>query len=108
LINNLYIMYIIKKKKKLINNKRDLADGRVVAEIFNRYYQNQINIDVLYSSPSYKNREDNWNQLRKFFKKHKINVPQSIIIPVLNCYDEGAIEFLKYIYTLLTNRRYVD
>jgi len=85
--------------------KRDLADGRVVAEIFNHYYQNQINIDLLYSSPSFKHREDNWNQLQKFFKKQNIKVPESIIIPVLNCYDNGAIEFLKYIYTLLTNKK---
>ncbi|ORX68452.1 hypothetical protein BCR32DRAFT_297483 [Anaeromyces robustus] len=88
--------------------KRDLADGRVVAEIFNHYYNHQINVDMLYSSPSFKHREDNWNQLQKFFKKNKINVPESVILPVLNCYEDGAIEFLKYIYTLLTNKKILE
>eukprot|EP00833_Pecoramyces_ruminatium_P018344 jgi/Orpsp1_1/1192376/evm.model.d7180000092739.1 len=88
--------------------KRDLADGRLAAEIFNHYYNNQINIDMLYSSPSFKNRQDNWNQLQKFFRKNNINVPESVILPVLNCYEDGAIEFLKYIYTLLTNKKIIE
>jgi len=88
--------------------KRDLADGRLAAEIFNHYYNNQINIDMLYSSPSFKHREDNWKQLQKFFNKHNINVPESVILPVLNCYEEGAIDFLKYIYTLLTNKKIIE
>ncbi|ORX51518.1 hypothetical protein BCR36DRAFT_288132 [Piromyces finnis] len=85
--------------------KRDLADGRLVAEIFNNYYNNKINIDVLYSSPSYKNRKDNWDQLQKFFRKNNINIPESIILPVLNYDDDGAVDFLRYIYTLLTKKK---
>ncbi|KAJ3068721.1 spermatogenesis-associated protein 4 [Podochytrium sp. JEL0797] len=62
------------------NPKRDLSNGVIVGEIFSRYFPNQLNIDLFYSGSGIEQKQNNWKQLQKFFKKNEINIPDEAVI----------------------------
>ncbi|TPX38316.1 hypothetical protein SmJEL517_g00300 [Synchytrium microbalum] len=86
------------------NPKRDFANGVLIAEILSRYFVGELQVNLLYTGDSRERREDNWQQLSKFFQRKGIQVPQEAMHAVLNCHQEAAIMFLCNVYSMLTGR----
>jgi hypothetical protein len=59
---------------KITNPKRDLSNGYVFAEIFNRYFPNEIEMYTVDNGMKLAIKENNWDFLQRFFNKKKIPI----------------------------------
>jgi spermatogenesis-associated protein 4 len=84
--------------------RRDFANGFLVAEIFNRYFKNEIEMHSFDNGASMARRKDNWEQLEKFFAKMKFPITRQEIDGVMHCHADAVIPFMKKVYTVLTSK----
>lgn len=91
------------------NVKRDFSNGFLVAEIFSRYYQNDIQMHSFDNGSSVKRKLDNWQQLNKFFMKRDIPlIDKQLIEDVVHCKDKAGVKFVCEMYKYLTARGIPD
>jgi hypothetical protein len=57
-----------------VNPKRDLSNGYVFAEIFNRYFPDEIEMYTVDNGMKQSIKENNWEFLHRFFKKKNIPI----------------------------------
>jgi len=86
------------------NVKRDFSNGFLIAEIFSRYYPNDIQMHSFDYGSASSRKSDNWQQLGKFFRKREIPIEQDMIEGMIQCRSETAVQFLQKIYTFLTKK----
>mmetsp|Transcript_63777 Transcript_63777/g.114781 ORF Transcript_63777/g.114781 Transcript_63777/m.114781 type:complete len:872 (+) Transcript_63777:86-2701(+) len=86
------------------NLKRDFCNGFLVAEIFSRYYPQDISMHTFENGLKAACKKDNWEQLFRFFKKKTLPLSRSDFEPVMESIEGAAIVFLIRIYTCLTKR----
>lgn len=86
------------------NVKRDFANGFLIAEIFSRYYPQDISMHSFENATKGALKSDNWEQLFRFFKKRQIPLSRSDFEPVMDPTSGAAIGFLIKCYTILTSR----
>eukprot|EP00931_Biecheleriopsis_adriatica_P121913 TRINITY_DN96962_c0_g1_i1.p1 TRINITY_DN96962_c0_g1~~TRINITY_DN96962_c0_g1_i1.p1 ORF type:complete len:905 (+),score=234.72 TRINITY_DN96962_c0_g1_i1:42-2717(+) len=84
--------------------KRDFANGFLVAEIFSRYHTQDISMHGFDNGLKLATKNDNWEQLFRFFKKHQYPISRSDFEPVIQCVTGAAVALLIKVYTLLTKR----
>eukprot|EP00421_Protoceratium_reticulatum_P031775 CAMPEP_0168463960 /NCGR_PEP_ID=MMETSP0228-20121227/55329_1 /TAXON_ID=133427 /ORGANISM="Protoceratium reticulatum, Strain CCCM 535 (=CCMP 1889)" /LENGTH=116 /DNA_ID=CAMNT_0008479441 /DNA_START=21 /DNA_END=367 /DNA_ORIENTATION=+ len=97
-IQSLDLSYSVK------NAKRDFANGFLVAEIFSRYYPQDVSMHMFENGTKMSCRNDNWEQLFKFFKKKNIPISRPDFEPVVQTAAGAAQALLVKTYTLLTRR----
>lgn len=56
------------------------------------------------NAENYKKKKDNWQQLQIFFEKRKIPIVINNIDALILNENDTTMEFVKQIYTLLTER----
>uniref|UniRef100_A0A7S1AU92 Spermatogenesis-associated protein 4 n=1 Tax=Noctiluca scintillans TaxID=2966 RepID=A0A7S1AU92_NOCSC len=86
------------------NVKRDFANGFLVAEIFSRHFPTEISMHAFENGTKKACRNDNWEQLFKFFKRKKLPVSSVDFEPVIEVVPGAAAALLLKCYTLLTQR----
>jgi len=86
------------------NSKRDFANGFLVAEIFSRYFPQEISMHTFENGTKMAVRNDNWEQLFRFFKKRNLPFGKADFDPVINVAPGAATALLVKCYTLLTRR----
>ena len=59
---------------KITNPKRDLSNGFVFAEIFNRYFPSDIEMYQIDNGSKLSSKENNWEFLSKLFKRKGIPI----------------------------------
>merc|ERR1711988_518756 len=84
--------------------RRDFSNGFLVAEIFSRYFQYDIQLHSYDNGSSLKKKLDNWHLLEKFFVKRNIPISREMIDSCIHNKDGAALELVEYIYSTLTNR----
>ena len=76
------------------NVKRDFANGFLVAEIFSRYYAQDVEMHSFDNGQSLQRKLDNWGQLQKFFTKRGITIDRDLVddvgAPTLRGTREGG------------------
>jgi hypothetical protein len=87
---------------KITNPKRDLSNGFVFAEIFNRYFPNDIEMYQVENGFKLAVKENNWDFLNRFFKKKGIAITSEDYDPIIHCAPDAAYILLKKAYTILT------
>uniref|UniRef100_A0A7S3D4N3 Spermatogenesis-associated protein 4 n=1 Tax=Palpitomonas bilix TaxID=652834 RepID=A0A7S3D4N3_9EUKA len=86
------------------NVRRDFSNGFLIAEIFSRFYPQDIQMHAFNNGIGVSKKIDNWNLLEKFFKKKGITVSKEAMEDVIHCKQDAAARLVESIYTFLTNR----
>ena len=92
--------------------RRDFSNGFLVAEIFSRYYDKDIQMHSFDNGNSTRVKRDNWAQLLKFFRKRDVmpggqEVSDRTVEAIIHCRTGAVIEFLNQVYEFLSGRKYV-
>jgi len=89
---------------KITNPKWDLSNGFVFAEIFNRYYPNDIEMFSIDNGFKLSVKENNWDFLSWLFKKKGIAITNEDFDSVIHCAPVAGYKLLKKVYTILTGK----
>jgi hypothetical protein len=76
-----------------------------VAEIFSRYFPSEIQMHSFDNAENYPKKRDNWQLLQVFFAKRKIPIQINNIDALILNQQDTTLEFVKQVYTLLTERQ---
>ncbi|TPX69566.1 hypothetical protein SpCBS45565_g02273 [Spizellomyces sp. 'palustris'] len=91
------------------NPKRDFSNGYLIAEIFCRYYPNDLllNVQQFYTGESNAQKVKNWEQLEKCKNQslQDIGIPKEAMHAVMTCQVDAATLFVENVYMMLTKRR---
>ena len=91
------------------NVKRDFSNGFLVAEIFSRYYANDIAMHSYDNGSSTERKLNNWKLLQKFYVKRGVPLlGKELIEDVVRCKDMAAVAFVEMMYKFLTARTLPD
>lgn len=97
-IQSLDLSYSVK------NVKRDFSNGFLIAEIFSRYYGHDISMHTFDNGCNPLTKNDNWEQLFRFFKKKNLPISKAEFQPVIEASPGASIALLMRIYQMLTKR----
>jgi hypothetical protein len=87
---------------KIVNPKRDLANGWIFAQILSRYPEYQeLEMYQIDNGMSLSKRRENWIFLQKFFKKHEIPISEDDYDQVIHQAPNAAYNLLKKFYMIL-------
>ncbi|CAD7944950.1 unnamed protein product [Amoebophrya sp. A25] len=85
--------------------KFDLANGYLIAQLFERYYPKDVRIYSYENGQSIECRSNNWEMLFRVFKKVKMPCTREEFDEVLHHVDDAAVLFLCKIYEFLTGKK---
>ena len=84
---------------------RSFNNGFLIAEIFSRYFPQDIQMHSFENAENYKKKKDNWQQLQVFFERRKIPIIIKNVDSLILNENDVTLEFVRQIYTLLTERQ---
>ncbi|XP_013910740.1 PREDICTED: spermatogenesis-associated protein 4 [Thamnophis sirtalis] len=87
------------------NFRRDFSNGYLIAEIFSRYFPEDIHMHSFVNGTSLSIKLSNWAMLEKFFTKRNLKPVRELIDGTIHCKPGAAEIFVQDIYTMLTNSR---
>lgn len=87
------------------NVKRDFSNGFLIAEIFSRYFKQDVQMHSYDNGTSIQRKKDNWALLEKFFKKNNIQIDKQLIEDVIHCKAGASIPLIEKVYMSLTNKQ---
>ena len=89
------------------NVKRDFSNGFLVAEIFSRYYDKEVQMHSYDNGIALRIKKDNWGQLTKFMKRNGLAelASEHEISSIIHAEDGAVVSFLNRIYEVLTHRK---
>ncbi|XP_058049470.1 spermatogenesis-associated protein 4 isoform X2 [Ahaetulla prasina] len=87
------------------NFRRDFSNGYLIAEIFSRYFPEDIHMHSFVNGTSLSVKLSNWALLEKFFTKRNLKPIRELIDGTIHCKPGAAEIFVQDIYTMLTDSR---
>jgi hypothetical protein len=115
-----------------LHARRDFANGFMVAEMFNRYFKQDIQMHSFDNGTSMARRKDNWEQVRwrppvlvtgvrtcrrsaarvcalpvqleKFFVRNNFPISREDIDSCIHCKPGAGVEMACKVYTILTGK----
>ncbi|OMJ90917.1 hypothetical protein SteCoe_6682 [Stentor coeruleus] len=98
-LHSLDLAYSIK------NPRRDFSNGFLIAEIFSKFFPQEIKMHSFDTGLSISAKISNWGLLEAFFRKKNLNIFKRDWDPVLYSAPDAAISLLKKVYEFLTNKQ---
>lgn len=89
---------------RVVRARRDFANGFLLAEIFSRYDDKNVQMHSYDNGTSLAVRKDNWNQLKKYWRKRGFEYSQEEIDSVIHSAPGAAVPFINKVYKFLTGR----
>lgn len=91
------------------NVRRDFANGFLVAEIFSRYFPQDVQMHSFDNGSSLEKKLNNWEVLKKFFIRKRVPVEIDLVEATVHAKEgrdkrPAAVSFIEQVYTCLTNR----
>ncbi|KAL0216626.1 hypothetical protein P9112_008810 [Eukaryota sp. TZLM1-RC] len=86
------------------NVKRDFSNGFLVAEIFSRYFPQDVQLHSYENGHSSRRKQDNWSLLKRFFTKRQIPFNPSLINDTIDSKPDAALTLIEEFYSYLTKR----
>uniref|UniRef100_A0A8C6XC76 Spermatosis associated 4 n=1 Tax=Naja naja TaxID=35670 RepID=A0A8C6XC76_NAJNA len=83
----------------------DFSNGYLIAEMFSRYFPEDIHMHSFVNGTSLSVKLSNWTMLEKFFTKRNLKPTRELIDGTIHCKPGAAEIFVQDIYTMLTNSR---
>eukprot|EP00392_Amoebophrya_sp_AT5.2_P000658 g659.t1 len=87
--------------------KFDLANGYLIAQLFQRYYPKEVNLFAFENGQSIHCRSNNWEMLFRMFKKVKFPTTREEFEEICHHVDDAAVLFLCKVYEFLTGKKVV-
>ncbi|XP_052796928.1 spermatogenesis-associated protein 4-like [Mya arenaria] len=84
--------------------KWDITNGYLTAEIFSWYFPQDIQMHSYNNGKSLDSKQKNWDLLKNFIKRHRLDIPSEVIDGTIHCKEGAAAMLLERMYELLTNR----
>ncbi|KAH3841837.1 hypothetical protein DPMN_115318 [Dreissena polymorpha] len=81
-----------------------MTNGYLIAEIFSWYFPQDIQMHSYNNGKSLDSKQKNWDLLKNFIKRHRLNIPADIVDGTIHCKEGAAALFLEKMYEILTNR----
>lgn len=97
-VQSLDLSYSVKNPKRAFNN------GFLIAEIFSRYFPADIQMHSFDFGENIDKKRDNWRLLMTFFKRRGLPIIIKDMDSLIKNENNSTIEFVKQVYTLLTER----
>lgn len=85
--------------------KFDLANGYLIAQLFQRYYPREVNLFAFENGQSIHCRSNNWEMLFRMFKKVKFPTTREEFEEICHHVDDAAVLFLCKVYEFLTGKK---
>ncbi|PRP78347.1 hypothetical protein PROFUN_11387 [Planoprotostelium fungivorum] len=88
------------------NPKRDFSNGFTLAEIFSRYYPQDVQMHGFDTGLriSLKAKLGNWELLERFFVKRNVAISKELVADVIQNKPGAGLQVLEIAYTTLTNK----
>lgn len=78
-----------------------------MAEIFSRYDEKNIQMHSYDNGTSVVVRKDNWNQLKRVFRRRGFEFDPAELDAIIHCEPGAVVPFINRVYEFLTSRRCV-
>jgi len=86
--------------------RRDMQNGYVCAQIFNRYYPSEICMELYSNGTSTNTRTDNYAQLQRFLgRTGKPPLPEKLVALAVRGEVGAGVQLLEHLYELLTRKK---
>mmetsp|Transcript_21671 Transcript_21671/g.47614 ORF Transcript_21671/g.47614 Transcript_21671/m.47614 type:complete len:280 (-) Transcript_21671:379-1218(-) len=86
------------------NIRRDAANGFLVAEIFSRYFPNDIHLHAFQNGQNTCVKADNWAQLKKLYEKKGLPLSAPMIEGTMKGLHGSAVELMEFLYQSYTGK----
>ncbi|CAM9584195.1 unnamed protein product, partial [Phaeothamnion confervicola] len=89
------------------NVKRDFSNGFLIAEIFSRYFDKDIQMHSFDNGTATRVKRDNWAQLQKFFRRAGLQhiTTADEVTAIIYAEDGAVVNFINRAYETLTSRK---
>lgn len=101
-LHSLDLAYSIK------NPRRDFSNGFLVAEIFSKYYPQEVKMHSFDTGLSISAKLSNWGLLEKLFRKLSIRIYKKDWDPVIYSAPEAATSLITKVYEFVTDQKVED
>lgn len=87
------------------NVRRDFENGFLVAEIFSRYFPQDVRMHGYANAVSSHYKNDNWKQLKLLCDKQGIALPHDLVEGTSKGVHGAAVSLIEYLYEMFTGKK---